>query len=121
MAQTLGIIDLVWRGRKLATEKGAKLMLGGIKQTPVMYGRQVGYAGEMEASTVTATIPLERGLRLSDIWASGQGELQVVCDSGQTYVFPDAFLTNRPNATGGEGGKVEMEWSAGFAEEILNG
>ena len=121
MAQTLGIVDLVWRGRKLATEKGAKLMLGGIKQNPVIAGRQVHYAGEMEASTVNATILLERGLRMTELWTVGYGELQVLCDTGQSYVFPDAFLTNRPNATGGEGGKVEMEWAAGFAEEILNG
>lgn len=121
MAQTLGIVDIVWRGEKLACEKGSELMLGGIKKNPVIYGRQVGWAGEMEASTVTATFPLERGRRMSDLWATNQGELQVICDTGQSYVFPDAFLTNRPNATGGEGGKVKLEFAAGFAEEILNG
>lgn len=121
MAQTLGIVDLVWKGRKLAVEKGAELTLGGLKNTPVMYGRQVGHAQEMEASNVTAVVPLERGQRLSDLWAAGPGELQVLCDTGQTYVFPDAFLTNRPNATGGEGGKVRLEWSGGTPEELLNG
>jgi hypothetical protein len=70
MAQTLGIIDIVWRGRKLAVEKGAKAMLGGLKQNSVVYGRQVGFAQEFEASTITATVPLERGQRILDVYAS---------------------------------------------------
>lgn len=122
MAQTLGIIDLVWRGRKLAVEKGAKLKLGGIKNNAVIAGRQVHRAGEFEASEITATIPLQRGQRLLDLWGSGQeGELQALCDTGQTYIWPDAFLDNRPEATAGEGGKIELKWMAGEAEELIDG
>jgi hypothetical protein len=122
MAQLLGIIDVVWRGQKIATEKGAKLRLGGLKNNGVIMGRQIGRAQEMEASEVTVTTNLKRDQRILDLWGAGQeGELQVLCDTGQTYVFPDAFLTNRPEMTGGEGGKIEMVWMAGEAEELLNG
>ena len=119
MAQTLGIIDIVWKGQKLDPERGAKLRVGGIKNNPVPYGRQVGRAQEFEASEITAVIPLKRGERIGDIFTQGEGELQVACDTGQTYVWPDAFITNRPEMTGGEGGKIEVVWAAGEAEEVI--
>ena len=122
MAQTLGIIDIVWRGRRLAVERGASLKLGGVKNNAVITGRQVHRAGEMEASEITATIPLMRGQRILDVYGDGrEGELQCICDTGQTYVFADAFLSNRPEMTGGEGGKIELTWMAGEGEELLNG
>lgn len=119
--QTLGIIDLVWKGQKLAVEKGAKVRLGGIKNNPVPYGRQVGRAQEFEQSEITATIPLKKGQRIGDIFSTDEGELQVLCDTGQTFVWPDAFIMNRPEMTGGEGGKIEAKWAAGEPEEIING
>lgn len=121
MAQVLGIMDLVWKGQKLDIEKGGKLMLGGIKNNAVTYGRQVGRAQEFVASEVTAVIPLKRGQRIGDVFGLGEGELQVICDTGQSYSWPDAFLTNRPDMTGGEGGKIELKFAAGEAEEVING
>ncbi len=119
MAQTLGIIDIVWKGRNIPVEKGAKLKLGGIKNNVVTYGRKVGRAGEYEGSTVEATTAVERGQRVSDLYTSEEGELQVVCDTGQSYTFPDAFLTDLRELTGGEGGKVPLKWAAGDYEEIV--
>lgn len=119
MAQTLGIIDIIWKGQKLAVEKGAKLKLGGIKNNMVPFGRQVGRAQEFEPSEITAVIPFQRGQRIGDIFSLGEGELQVLCDTGQTYSVPDAFITNRPEMTGGEGGKIEVVWSCGEMEEIV--
>jgi hypothetical protein len=119
MAQTLGIIDLTWRGQRLAIEKGAKLKLGGVKNTVVVTGKQVHRAEEFEASEVTATIPLLRGQSLLALFGTGEGALSALCDTGQTYSWPDAFLTNRPEATGGEGGKVELTWAAGAPEELI--
>lgn len=122
MAQTLGIIDIYWREEKLAVEKGAKVKLGGLKNNAVITGRQVHRAQEMEASEITAVIALRRGQSLVAIYGDGsEGQLQVLCDTGQTFVFSDAFLSNRPEATGGEGGKVELVWMAGEGEEVING
>jgi hypothetical protein len=117
--QTLGIIDIVWKGRKLAAEKGSKVKLGGLKNNAVPFGRQVGRAQEFEPSEVTATIPLKKGERVADIFSMDEGELQVLCDTGQTFVAPDAFIMNRPEMTGGEGGKIEVKWSCGEMEEII--
>jgi hypothetical protein len=119
MAQTLGIIDIVWKGRNVPVEKGAKLKLGGLKNNAVVYGKRVGRAQEYEASEIEATTALERGQRMKDLYTSEEGELQVICDTGQTYVWPDAFLTDNRELTGGEGGKIGLKWSAGDYEEVI--
>lgn len=120
MAQTLGIMDIVWKGKKLPIEqKSGKLKLGGMMNTPVVLNASVDRAGHFEPSEITATIPLRRGMRLMDMFDSADGELQVLCDTGQTYVWPDAFLVTRPEAHAGEGGKIEMKWSAAAPDELL--
>jgi len=121
MTQVLGIVDIVWRGRQLSVEKGAKFRLGGIKNNAVTYGRKVGRAQEYQGSEVTATINLEKGQRWGNLWDPTEGELQIVCDTGQTFVIGDAFLTDDiPEITGGEGGKIELKWAGSSAEEILS-
>ncbi|QXZ71870.1 phage tail tube protein [Agrobacterium sp. S7/73] len=120
MTQVLGIVDIVWRGRNIPVEKGAKFRKGGIKNNAVTYGRGVGRAQEYQGSQVTATTHLERGQRLGSLLDPGEGELQIVCDTGQTYVLNDAFLEGDiPDVTGGEGGKIELKWAGGSPEEIL--
>ncbi len=119
--QTLGIVDIVWGGKRVSVEKGATLKLGGIKNNPVVFGRGVGRAQEYVPTEITATTHLIRGQSFREIYTEGEDELQVICDTGQTFVFPDAFLTDIPQMTGGEGGKLELKWSAGAWEEVLNG
>lgn len=121
MAQTFGIMGLVWNGRTIQVEKGGTILLSGYKQNPVVTGKRVDYSQEYQAGTVTATTILPRGARLSDWLPNGEGELQVQCDSGQSFTMPDAFLADPPKATGGEGGKIERTWNFGEYEEILNG
>lgn len=119
MAKTLGIVDIIWRGRNIPVEKGAKIKVGGIKNNVVTYGRKVARAQEFEGSEVTATTNLEQDQRYGNLWDEGEGELQVVCDTGQTYILADAFLTDIPEITGGEGGKIELKWAGSAPEEVL--
>lgn len=119
MAQTLGVVDLYWRGRRIKVEKGAKLKLGGMKNIPVLTARGVDRAEEFAASEIEAVTVFERGQKLEDIYTTEEDELQVHCDTRQIYVFKDAFFTERPEITGGEGGKVPMKWQAGEPEEII--
>lgn len=119
MTQVLGIVDIVWLGRNIPVEKGAKLKLGGIMNSPVVYGRRVGRAQEFAASEIEAVTAVERGQKVKDLYGVGEGELQVQCDTGQIFVFSDAFLTEQRELTGGEGGKVPLKWSAGEPEEIV--
>ena len=118
--QTLGIIDIVWKGRTIPVKTGAKLRLGGIKNTATAYGRGVGRFQEFQGSEITATTNLEKGQSLVGLLDHEEGELQVVCDTGQTYVFEDAFLEgDRPETTGATDGQIELKWAAGEAQEII--
>ncbi len=89
------------------------------QEQSVVYGRKVGRAGEYEASTVEATTAYERGQSVKALYTQEEGELQVLCDTGQTFVWPDAFLTDNRELTGGEGGKVALKWAGGDYEEIV--
>ena len=120
MAKTLGIIDLTWRGVLLPVEtKTAKLKLGGMKSSPVILNRRVDYAQDFEPSEIDATIVLEAGTSLLDLFDGTPGELQCVCDTGQTYIFPTAVISVRPEATAGEGGKVPIKWFDGDPLELV--
>lgn len=121
MAQTLGIVDIVWKGKRIPCEKGAKFKNGGIKNNPVILGRRVDRSEEFQAGEVSCTTALLRGQRMSDLFSLGEGELQVLCDTGQSYTWSDAFMMEPLEVTGGEGGKIEMKWVVGEAEELLNG
>lgn len=121
MAQALGLVSIRWNGTKLPVEKGSTFQQGGLMQKPIITGQQVDFANEMREGKVSATKRLMRGDALLGIWSPGTGELQVQTDTGQTYLVPDAFLTNTANFTAGEGGKVKLEWAFGVAQEQLNG
>ncbi|KAA6204503.1 MAG: hypothetical protein DU429_07560 [Candidatus Tokpelaia sp.] len=120
MAQTVGIVDIYWRGQYIATEKGGTLRLGGLKNNAVTYGRRVDRAQEYQGAEINATTNLRRGQSFASLFDVDEGELQVLCDTGQTYVFEDAFYEgDRPQITGGEGGKLALKWAASAGKEVL--
>jgi len=121
MAQTLGIIDITWKGLNMqVVSKGAKLKLGGIRNNTVNFGRTTARAQEYANSEVTATVHLRKGQSYGSIFNVEEGELQVICDTGQTFVFPEAFLTDEhPDITSGEGGEISLKWAAGLWQEII--
>ena len=119
MSQVVGIIDILWLGRKIPTEKGAKFMPGALKNNPVVAGRRVHRSQEFKAGEVSCTTVFPAGAKYADMYSSGEGELQVLCDSGQVLVWPDAFLSDVPGITGGDGGKVELKWAVGDYMETV--
>lgn len=120
MAQTIGLAQITWRGRQLPIEKGAKLKLGGLKNNVVINGQAAARSQEFEASEITATTSLYANQSMNSFWSAEEGELIVVCDTKQTFTFPDAFLTDVPTITAdGQGGKIELKWSAGLWTEVL--
>ena len=121
MAQVLGIIEISWLGKNIPVEKGAKIRLGGMKNNAVTYGRKVGSAKEFQGSEISAKTHLEKGQRFGELYSTEEeGELSVICDTGQTYIFADAFFVDdRPDMTGGEGGSIELKWAAGDYQEVL--
>lgn len=122
MAQTLGIVEANWRGTKIDCKKGSTISLGGEKRSPVNTGRRTDWTAEWENSEIEITTVMRRGgPKVTDLYATPSGELQIITDIGTSYVFPDAFLSDRPTFTGGDGGELKMKWAAGSYEELTNG
>jgi len=117
MAQSVGIIDLVWRGRRIKVEKGAKVKLAGLSNKTVTYGRGAARSQEYAAGHAECTTILLRGEKVSDIYTTAEGELQLHLDTGQTIVA-HAWMTERPEITGEDGGKIQLKWEWGNQEEI---
>lgn len=121
MPQTVGVVQIFWKGEEIPVETGATYKPAGLSQKPVTYGRRVARADEFMGGECTATTNLERGQSLGELLGRGEGELQVLLDTGQTFVHPDAFLSGDiPTLTGGEGGKIPLTWSFGEGEELEN-
>jgi hypothetical protein len=118
LAQVLGIIDAVWGGQKIPLEKGATFSPGGYKQTAVIVSRQVHYSQEVVASKLEGTTVLQAGQRLDTLIPPGAQEMQVICDTGQSFIIPDMFRLEVPDVTGGEGGKIKITWNGSPATEI---
>ena len=120
--QTLGIVDLVWLGKKIPI-KTASYKRGGLVNNAMIGGRQVFNSQAFEADTVEATIPFKAGDSMAAYAASQIGELQYVCDTGQTYTAADAFVTGTPQlapGSGKEGGTVKVTWAMSPAQEVLS-
>lgn len=120
--QTLGIIDIIWNGVKIPVEKGTgSYTPGGMQNKPVVAGRQVFRSQEFVMSEAEITTVFKKGDSLLALVNPGvEGELQVQCDTGQTYTHSDAFIVDKPKITAGDGGKVVIKWNAGEPLELVS-
>jgi hypothetical protein len=118
-SQTLGIVEIYWNGSQVPIEPGATFTLGGLRNTPVIVGAQVMRAQKMFVSEINATSVVAAGQNVSDAFTTGEGELQIQCDTLQMFVWPDAFLIDAVEITAGEGGKVKLKWNAGTPQESV--
>lgn len=119
MPQSLGIVDIYWNGSKLDNEPGASVTLGGVVNAPVIASRKVLRAQKMTMGEVTCSVPVEEGQRVTDSYGNGTGELQVKCDTGQIFLWEDAFLVDpRKFTANGDGGKLALKWNCGTPVEL---
>ena len=119
-AQTLGILELHWGGQPIPIESGGKVTLGGVRNKPVVVGRQVRRAQEMLQSEVSVTSVVQAGVSVLQLLGTAEAEMQVKCDTGQTFVWTTAFLEGAPGFSGGEGGKLELKLVAGEPQELMS-
>ncbi len=117
-AQTLGIFELYWGGKAIPIESGGKVTVGGVRNKPVIVGRQVRRAQEMVQSEVSVTSVVQAGQDVLGLLGTAEAEMQVICDTGQTFVWTTAFLEGAPGFTGGEGGKLEIKLVAGEPQQL---
>lgn len=116
----LGIIEAQWLGTQVNAKPGGTLKLGGVVNKPVVFGRQVGNAQMMEASEIKLKGVVTTGMSVTGTYNVGQvGELQVQCDTGQIFVWDDAFIAGAITLTAGENSEVDLTWNAGTPLETV--
>lgn len=119
MAQVLGIIDLYWGGNRIDIKPGGSLKLGGMINTPVIYGQQVGRAQKMAHSEVNVKAIVKAGMTVTDLFgASLEQQLQVGCDTGQTFVWDTAFRQGELDITVGDSSEVDLKLVGGVPMEV---
>jgi hypothetical protein len=117
---SFGIMDLLWGGTKLAVDtKGSSFSPGGLVSTAVVTGRTITSAQQVMAPSIKASFALTKGMSLNAIRALNNSEMQVICDSGQTFIVQGAFLTKDLMVKAGAGANVSAEWSGQPASESL--
>ncbi len=120
MAQVVGIIDLVWNGTKVAIKPGSgSLKIGGLVNKEITAGRSIHRAQLMQPAEVQGTTVLAKGQSLAALFDSDAHELQVVADTGQSFIVSEAFLIDAGNLQDKDGGDVKMTWRGTAAVEVL--
>ena len=119
MSQRLGKAFIKWDGKLLESMPDAKLSLGGVERMPVIGANAVhGFSEKIKESTLECTISVSAETRLAELAAIQDATVTFEADTGQTYIMRNAFLTEPPTVTAGEGGKVELKFAAPRAEEM---
>ncbi len=117
----LGIIEVAFQGRNIPIKPGGTLRLGGVVNSPVVFGQTVAPAGKMMASEISVKAVLQTGDSIAAMLPSGQGELQVSCDTGQMFIFANAFVEDAPTLTAGDNSEIDVKFSAGTYVEVTGG
>lgn len=119
MSQRLGKAFIKWDGKLLETMPDAKISLGGVERTPVLGANTVhGFSEKIKESTIECEISVSSETRLAELAAIKDATITFETDTGQTYIMRNAFLTEPPAATAGEGGKVPLKFAGPAAEEM---
>ncbi|OYV40415.1 MAG: hypothetical protein B7Z80_04630 [Rhodospirillales bacterium 20-64-7] len=119
MAQTLGIVNLIWGGQKFAVANGATFKPGGLVAKRVVHGNKVDYANEGTASEISASFPLPNGMSIVGLKALSGSEAQFQCDSGQTFIITEATLDGDVAVKGGAGNNVSIKLFGAEAQELV--
>jgi hypothetical protein len=119
MSQVAGIADVYWLGQQIDVKPVVTLQLGGVVNKPVVVGRKIKRAQVMVEAVISAKFSLDKGLRITDlINADQEGELQVHFDSGQKFIWADAFVSDATTLTTGDGSEGDVKFGAGIHTEI---
>ncbi|GAA5783939.1 Mu-like prophage FluMu tail tube protein [Chitiniphilus shinanonensis] len=105
-------------GVRLRSKSGAKLNIGGVERTPVETDLgTVGYTEKTKTPTVECTIILARDTDLVALGALADVTLVFETDIGVSYVLKDAFVTEPPEFTGGEG-EVSLKFAGTRCDKV---
>ncbi|WP_169307189.1 phage tail tube protein [Chitiniphilus eburneus] len=115
--QFAGRVFISIDGSRLRSKSGAKLNVGGVERTPVETDLgTVGYTEKVKTPTVECTIVLSRDVDLVEFGRIVDTNLVFQTDIGATYALRNAFLTEPPEFTGGEG-EVTLKFAGTHCEK----
>jgi Phage tail tube protein len=116
--QVLGRAYIKANGELLRSVEGAKIDLGGVTREAVIGAAGVhGYAEKTKEATVECEIALAAGDSLEKFRQMTDVTVLFECDTGQTYVVRNAWLSEPPVVSEGEGGKIPLKFLGPQAEE----
>ena len=119
MAKKLGKALIKVDGQVLETLPGARLDIGGNERTTVVGSNAVqGFYETPKQSMLECEISVGKDTSLADMRGWDDVTISFECDTGQLYVIQGAWLTNTPNMTASEGGRVPMTFEGVPAEEM---
>jgi hypothetical protein len=119
MTQRLGRAYIKVDGDMLESMPGAKVDVGGVSRSVVLGNNKVlGFAEKPKEAMVECEVAVGPATSLLKLAAIADATITFECDTGQTYVIKNAFLTEPPVATDGDGGKVPLKFAGDPAEEM---
>lgn len=117
--QVFGQAYISVNGELLPSLPGAQLDLGGVERAPVEGDNQVlGFTQKPKAAMLTVDVALKAGMSVAALQNTVDATINFECDSGQVYVVRGAFVTKTLSITGGDNGKVSLEFAGMPAEEL---
>jgi len=119
MGKLLGLAVIKIDGQVIKSLPGAKLDIGGVERTTVIGANEVlGYAETPKQSKLECEIAVGASTTLADKrdWTDVTASFE--CDTGQIYVIQGGWLTNTPEMTASEGGKIPLTIEGPPAEEM---
>lgn len=115
----LGIVKAIWQGQNIPLKPGSSFNLGGVSAKPQVVGTQVDFSRSMEPSDIQLNVAVQAGMQITSLFPRGvQGELQVECDSGQTFVWENAFVSGTIDITTGDNSEARVKFAGGTPLEL---
>lgn len=117
-SNSVGILSIWWLGVQYDCQKGSSLRLPAMQNVTQVAGYTAHRSRQFQQGECKATPLLLEGQALSSFSPGDSGELQVVADTGQSWVFPDAWILSAPTMTD-DGGKMPITWNMNVGREIV--
>ena len=115
----LGIIKAIWQGNSVPLKPGSTFNLGGVSAKPQVVGTQVDFSQSMEPSDIQLNVAVQAGMKITTLFPRGvAGELQIECDSGQTFVWDNAFVAGTIDITSGDNSEAKVKFAGGTPLEL---
>lgn len=117
MRKYFGIAKITVDGELLESLPGAKLDTGGITRTPVRGDGKIGFAESRKEATVECEISLSSQTDVARLNNAQDVTVLFETDVGQSWILREAWLVNPVAMTGGEGGRIPLQFAADSAEK----